>query len=246
MGRTKSRISRIIQGFGNHIKNKIGIGLIIIFPFGAIWVISGFVVSFVGKIFSPLISSVTNEKISVPGGFILAMLILYLTGLAVDRLIKYDRGEKLINSLETIPSHIPIIKNIYFVVKDFLDIFKKHPEGIDKNRVVRVRFAPEIFLYCVHMGSVMADEEEEIRCYYPTSPMPYSGWTFATPRKNVREVLLPPACNFMAFPELIKHVFSMGATSPEEIKTRALGTTTEAIRLKKYRERRKKRQNKSR
>jgi len=238
MKHTTSRIYSILQGAGNHFKKKIGIGLIIIFPFGAIWVISAFIVSFVGTIFSPIISLVASEKISVPVGFILAMLILYLAGLAVDHLTKYDRGRKSLNFLETIPSHIPIIKNIYSVVRDFVDIFKDGPDGIDKNRVVRVRFTPEIFLYCVHMGSVIADGKEEIRCYYPTSPMPYSGWTFSTPKKNTREVLMSPSYDFMSFSELIKHVFSMGATSPEEIKTKALANGVSINALKRYKRRR--------
>lgn len=146
-------------------------------------------------------------------GFIVAMVAVYLAGIAVGNLI----GRRVYARVEALAVRVPVIKQVYPSVKqvtDFLlgqgDQKAKLPAG----RAVMVEY-PRKGIWTLGLMTRESPRAVNDRVgaacvaiFVPTTPTPFTGFTINVPATEVYEVA-------MTIDELIKYVVSGGVLIPD-------------------------------
>ena len=145
----------------------------------------------------------------VPGfGVVLALLVLFLTGLLARDLL----GEKLIEGIEALVRRIPVIGPVYGGAKTFSETVLTD-KGRSFKQVVMVEF-PRTGAWSI--GFLMSEEWEEVRArtgqdmvqvFVPSTPNPTTGFLIVVQR---REVLFMDTTVDEAF----KMIFTLGVITP--------------------------------
>lgn len=145
----------------------------------------------------------------VPGfGIVLALLVLFLTGLLARDLL----GEKLIEGIEALVRRIPVIGPVYGGAKTFSETVLTD-KGRSFKQVVMVEF-PRTGAWSI--GFLMSEEWEEVRArtgqdmvqvFVPTTPNPTTGFLIVVHR---REVMFMDTTVDEAF----KMIFTLGVITP--------------------------------
>jgi uncharacterized membrane protein len=145
----------------------------------------------------------------VPGfGIVLALLVLFLTGLLARDLV----GEKMIEGVESLIRRIPVIGPIYGGAKTFSETVLTD-KGRSFKQVVMVEF-PRKGAWSI--GFLMSEDWQEVRertgedmvqVFVPTTPNPTTGFLIAVDRRDVM---------FMAttVDEAFKMIFTLGVIPP--------------------------------
>lgn len=145
----------------------------------------------------------------VPGfGIVLALLVLFLTGLLARDLL----GEKMIEGVESLIRRIPVIGPIYGGAKTFSETVLTE-KGRSFKQVVMVEF-PRRDAWSI--GFLMSENWEEVRertggdmvqVFVPTTPNPTTGFLIAVHRRDVM---------FMdtTVDEAFKMIFTLGVIPP--------------------------------
>jgi uncharacterized membrane protein len=145
----------------------------------------------------------------VPGfGIVLALLVLFLTGLLARDLV----GEKMIEVVESLVRKIPVIGPIYGGAKTFSETVLTE-KGRSFKQVVMVEF-PRRDAWSI--GFLMSEDWQEVRertgkdmvqVFVPTTPNPTTGFLIAVDRRDVM---------FMAttVDEAFKMIFTLGVIPP--------------------------------
>jgi uncharacterized membrane protein len=152
----------------------------------------------------------------LPGaGFVLAFVIVFLTGMLAANII----GQRLVLWWESVLGRIPIVSNIYRSVKQVSDTLLSQ-DGHSFRRAVLVEF-PSRGQWAVGFvvgtaGARLAKDldPESLTVYVPTAPNPTSGYTLIVPPDEVRDV-------DMSVDEALKFVISMGVVMPGTAHTTA-------------------------
>ncbi|MHB1100901.1 MAG: DUF502 domain-containing protein [Burkholderiales bacterium] len=145
----------------------------------------------------------------IPGfGVILTLLVVFLTGLFTTNII----GQRLLMFWEGLLSRIPVVKSIYYSVKQVSDtLFSSNGEAFRKALLVqypREGSWTVAFLTGQPGGDVANHlDGDYVSVYVPTTPNPTSGFFLMMPRKDVIEL-------DMSVDDALKYIISIGVVPP--------------------------------
>jgi uncharacterized membrane protein len=145
----------------------------------------------------------------IPGiGALLTLLVVFLTGLITANIV----GQKLVRFWEGVLARIPVVKSIYYSVKQVSDTLFSG-SGVAFRKVLLVRYPhPEAWSVAFQTGHPARDvadmlPEEHVGVFIPTTPSPVNGFFFFVKRKDVIEL-------DMNVDEALKYIVSMGVVAP--------------------------------
>jgi len=148
----------------------------------------------------------------VPGlGAILTLLVILATGLFTANII----GQRLIRFWEALLARIPVVKSIYYSVKQVSDtLFSSSGEAFRKVLLVRYPHAQawSLAFQTTVPGKEIASkfDEEYVGVFVPTTPSPVNGFYFFVKKSEVIEL-------DMDVDVALKYIVSMGVVaSPEK------------------------------
>lgn len=145
----------------------------------------------------------------VPGiGTILTVLIVFLTGLATANIL----GQRMVRFWEGVLARIPIVKSIYYSVKQISDtLFSGSGEAFRKVLLVRYPHpnAWSVAFLTSTPAATIADnvDEEHVGVFIPTTPSPVNGFFFFVKKSDTIEL-------DMSVDEALKYIISMGVVAP--------------------------------
>ena len=148
----------------------------------------------------------------IPGiGVILTLLVVFVTGLITANII----GQRLVRFWEGVLSRIPVVKSVYYSVKQVSDTLFSS-SGVAFRKALLVQYPRQgswtiAFLTGQPGGDVPLHLEggatAYVSVYVPTTPNPTSGFFLMMPRKDVIELE-------MSVDEALKYIISMGVVAP--------------------------------
>ncbi|MCX7163215.1 MAG: DUF502 domain-containing protein [Betaproteobacteria bacterium] len=145
----------------------------------------------------------------IPGlGALLTLLVVFITGLIATNIV----GQKMVRFWEGVLSRIPVVKSIYYSVKQVSDTLFSG-SGVAFRKVLLVRYPhPEAWAVAFQTGHPARDvadmlPEEHVGVFIPTTPSPVNGFFFFVRRKDVIEI-------DMNVDEALKYIVSMGVAAP--------------------------------
>jgi len=145
----------------------------------------------------------------IPGlGALLTLLVVFLTGLVTTNIV----GQKLVRFWEGVLARIPVVKSIYYSVKQVSDTLFSG-SGVAFRKVLLVRYPhPEAWSVAFQTGHPARDvadmlPDEHVGVFIPTTPSPVNGFFFFVKRKDVIEL-------DMNVDEALKYIVSMGVVAP--------------------------------
>ena len=145
----------------------------------------------------------------VPGlGAILTVLIVFVTGLATANIL----GQRMVRFWEGVLARIPIVKSIYYSVKQVSDtLFSSSGEAFRKALLIQYPRQGSwtiAFQTGTPSGEVASRLDGEfVSVYVPTTPNPTSGFFLMLPKKDVVELE-------MSVDDALKYIISMGVVAP--------------------------------
>ena len=147
--------------------------------------------------------------IDIPGvGVVASLLIVFFTGLVAANVL----GQKLVQLWEALLARIPVVKSIYYSVKQVSDTLLS-TSGMAFRRALLVRYPHQgawaiAFLTGEPGGDVVNHlGVEHVSVYVPTTPNPTSGFFLMLPKSDVIEL-------DMDVDEALKYIISMGVVAP--------------------------------
>ncbi|MCX7157569.1 MAG: DUF502 domain-containing protein [Rhodocyclales bacterium] len=145
----------------------------------------------------------------IPGiGALMTLLVVFLTGVITTNIV----GQKLVRFWERVLARIPVVKSIYYSVKQVSDTLFSG-SGVAFRKVLLVRYPhPEAWSVAFQTGHPARDvadmlPEEHVGVFIPTTPSPVNGFFFFVKRKDVIEL-------DMNVDEALKYIVSMGVVAP--------------------------------
>ncbi|HMM53570.1 MAG TPA: DUF502 domain-containing protein [Candidatus Desulfobacillus sp.] len=145
----------------------------------------------------------------IPGfGVIATLLVVFLTGLITANFI----GQRLLRFWEGVLSRIPVVKSVYYSVKQVSDtLFTSNGEAFRKALLIQYP-RQGVWTIAFQTGQPGGDvanhlDSDCISVYVPTTPNPTSGFFLMLPRKDVIEL-------DMSVDEALKYIISMGVVAP--------------------------------
>ncbi|MHB1372320.1 MAG: DUF502 domain-containing protein [Thauera sp.] len=145
----------------------------------------------------------------IPGvGVVASLLIIFFTGLIAANVL----GQKLVKLWEALLARIPVVKSIYYSVKQVSDtLFSSSGQAFRKALLVQYprEGAWTIAFLTGQPGGDAARHlsGDYVSVYVPTTPNPTSGFFLMMPRKDVIEL-------DMSVDEALKYIISMGVVAP--------------------------------
>jgi uncharacterized membrane protein len=156
----------------------------------------------------------------IPGvGMVLTLVLVFLTGLFTANIL----GQRLLRLWEAVLARIPIVKSIYYSVKQVSDTLFS-TKGDAFRRALLVQYPREgswtIAFLTGHPGGDVARvlEGDFVSVYVPTTPNPTSGFFLMMPRSDVIEL-------DMSVDDALKYIISMGVVAPPLPDAQALADT---------------------
>lgn len=154
----------------------------------------------------------------VPGiGIVVAVLVVFVTGLLAANFI----GQRLVRFWEGVLARIPVVKSIYYGVKQVSDTVLADT-GQAFRKVLLVQYPRNgSWTIAFQTGRPGGDvlnhlRGEYVSVYVPTTPNPTSGFFLMMPRSDVVEL-------DMTVDEALKYVISMGVVAPAGSRELPLG-----------------------
>ena len=147
--------------------------------------------------------------VHIPGvGVIASLLLVFFTGLVAANVI----GQKLVKLWEALLARIPVVKSIYYSVKQVSDtVFSSSGQAFRK--ALLVQYPREgVWTIAFLTGQPGGDAAEHLRgdyvsVYVPTTPNPTSGFFLMMRRSEVVEL-------DMSVDDALKYIISMGVVAP--------------------------------
>ena len=187
-------------------------GLLIWIPLGITLLVLNWLISTMDQSLELLPSRLRPESlwgVHIPGfGTLLAIVVVFLTGLLATNFI----GQRLVRFWEGVLARIPVVKSIYYGVKQVSDTVLADT-GLAFRKVLLVQYPRQgSWTIAFQTGRPGGDVVNHLRgeyvsVYVPTTPNPTSGFFLMMPRTDVVEL-------DMSVDEALKYVISMGVVSP--------------------------------
>ena len=146
---------------------------------------------------------------NIPGaGLLVGVLIVLMTGLIAANVI----GQKLVRYWEALLARIPVVKSLYYGVKQVSDtLFSSSGQAFRKALLVQYPRQGSwtiAFLTGKPGGDAVNHlKGEHVSVYVPTTPNPTSGFFLIMPKEDVIEL-------DMSVDEALKYIISMGVVAP--------------------------------
>lgn len=148
--------------------------------------------------------------IHIPGvGTVLTLLVIFLTGLVTANIV----GQKLVRFWEAILARIPIVKSIYYSVKQVSDtLFSSSGQAFRK--VLLVRYPHGGAWSVAFMTGLPAHQisellpDEHVSVFIPTAPSPVNGFFFFVKKSETIELDI-------SVDDALKYIVSMGVVPPQ-------------------------------
>ncbi len=145
----------------------------------------------------------------IPGvGVVASLLLVFFTGLVAANVL----GQKLVQLWEALLARIPVVKSIYYSVKQVSDtVFSSNGQAFRK--ALLVQYPREgVWTIAFLTGQPGGDAAEHLRgdyvsVYVPTTPNPTSGFFLMMQRSEVVEL-------DMSVDDALKYIISMGVVAP--------------------------------
>ncbi len=150
---------------------------------------------------------------SIPGlGALLTLGIIFFTGLVATNFF----GRRIIQFWEALLSRVPVVKSIYYSVKQVSDtLFSDSGQAFRKALLVQYprEGSWTIAFLTGKPGGDVANhlEGDYVSVYVPTTPNPTSGFFLMMPKADVIELK-------MSVDDALKYIVSMGVVVPEPVK----------------------------
>ena len=211
-GRSGPAERNVIQRMEGHIWGRMGRGLLVLIPLIVTLLILQFVVVSVDNVFRGdggfLKRLIDDTPLDFPGvGLIFLVLVLYAVGL----LVSAGRvGRAIVRMEDAVLTRIPVVKNIYGVVRQITDTLAS-PMGHRFSRVVFIEWPRQGYMA---LGFVTghchspSGEGTLVVVYVPTVPNPTSGNLAFVSEDDIIET-------DMTVEEAMKLVFSGGIVLPD-------------------------------
>ena len=194
---------------GKHLKSKFFAGLFILIPLlitiYVIYLIVSFFEGYMGPIIRNILYHLAGRELYVAGsGFVLFIIVTYLTGVLTSNYI----GKKLLEKAEKLLKKVPVIKVIYGSVKDMTDAFSS-----DKiksfQEVVLVEF-PSKGQYAVGFVTKRTEIDGKTLCsvFVPLTPNPTASILLLIKEENLTFL-------DVSTDDAMKYVISLGTTRIE-------------------------------
>ena len=187
-------------------------GLLIWLPLGmTAWVLK-FLIETMDQSLLLLPDSLQPERLlgmNIHGlGTVLTLLVVFITGLLTANII----GQKLVAFWEGVLWRIPVVKSIYWGIKQVSDtLFSSQGEAFRKALLVQYprEGAWTIAFMTGQPGGDVVNhlKGDFISVYVPTTPNPTSGFFLMMPKNDVIEL-------DMSVDVALKYIISMGVVSP--------------------------------
>ena len=203
--------------FVNHLRKKLGTGLLVVIPVGITLFILRFLFNVADGVFAPFIRRTVifffGEHSYIPGlGMIAGLLIVYLAGLVATNVF----GRRLVDYWDHLLSRIPLVKSIYTSSKQIINVFSQGGRN-SFRKAVYVEFPLEgCFSIAFITNSVTSASGKHYHTVFiPTSPNPTSGYVLLLEESRVY-----PAA--FGVEEAMKIIMSGGMVTPEVIRAAKL------------------------
>lgn len=148
--------------------------------------------------------------VRIPGlGVILMLVVIFLSGLVTTNVV----GQRLLGFWESVLSRIPVVKSIYYSVKQVSDSLLSG-SGDAFRKVLLVRY-PHPDAWAIAFQTNLPAEVfphlpyEHIAVFIPTTPSPVNGFYFFVKKSEVIEL-------DMGIDTAFKYIVSMGVVSSSE------------------------------
>jgi len=145
----------------------------------------------------------------LPGiGVVVTLLLILLTGLAAANFV----GQRLVGFWESLLSRIPVVKSIYYSVKQVSDTLLSS-NGQAFRKALLIQYPHQgIWTIAFQTGKPGGDAarhlgDDFVSVYVPTTPNPTSGFFLMLPRKDAIEL-------DMSVDDALKYIISMGVVAP--------------------------------
>lgn len=214
-----SRLHDRLNEQNRYMKRYFITGLLIWVPLGiTAWALK-FLISTMDQSLLLLPASVHPEALMgvyIPGmGTVLTLLVVFLTGVLTTNII----GQRLVIFWEGVLWRIPVVKSIYYGVKQVSDtLFSSQGEAFRKALLVQYPREGSwtiAFMTGYPGGDVVNHlQGEYVSVYVPTTPNPTSGFFLMMPRADVIEL-------DMSVDAALKYIISMGVVTPANGKKHA-------------------------
>lgn len=146
---------------------------------------------------------------NIPGvGTVLTLLVIFLTGLVTANII----GQKLVRFWEGVLARIPVVKSIYYSVKQVSDtLFSGSGEAFRKVLLVHYPH-PQAWSVAFQTGTPARQigsllEDEYVSVFIPTAPSPVNGFFFFVKKSETIELDI-------SVDDALKYIVSMGVVPP--------------------------------
>lgn len=187
-------------------------GLLIWVPLAlTLWVLS-LIVQSMDQTLTFLPKAIQPERLLgfyLPGlGVVLTLLVVFFTGLFTANIL----GQKLVRFWESLLARIPIVKSLYYAIKQVSDtLFSSNGEAFRKVLLIRYPH-PDAWAIAFQTGTpARAVEdllpEEYVGVFIPTAPSPVNGFFFFVRKADVIELN-------MGVDDALKYIVSMGVVAP--------------------------------
>ena len=150
----------------------------------------------------------------LPGvGVLVTLLLILLTGLAAANFV----GQRLVGFWEGLLSRIPVVKSIYYSVKQVSDTLLSS-NGQAFRKALLIQYPHQgIWTIAFQTGKPGGDAarhlgDDFVSVYVPTTPNSTSGFFLMLPRKDAIEL-------DMSVDEALKYIISMGVVAPPPSRT---------------------------
>lgn len=187
-------------------------GLLIWIPLSITFMVLAWIVGTLDQIIEWLPDGLQPRNLlgfDIPGaGLVLGLVILLSTGLVAANVI----GQKLVRYWEALLARIPVVKSLYYGVKQVSDtLFSSSGQAFRKALLVQYprQGSWTIAFLTGKPGGDAANhlKGEHVSVYVPTTPNPTSGFFLMMAREDVIEL-------DMSVDEALKYIISMGVVAP--------------------------------
>jgi uncharacterized membrane protein len=187
-------------------------GLLIWIPLGITFLVLNWLIGTMDQSLDLLPARLRPEAIwgvHIPGlGTVVTLLVVFVTGLLAANFI----GQRLVRFWEGVLARIPVVKSIYYGVKQVSDtVLADTGQAFRKVLLVQYPRAGS-WTIAFQTGRPGGDVVNHLRgeyvsVYVPTTPNPTSGFFLMMPRSDVVELE-------MSVDEALKYIISMGVVAP--------------------------------
>lgn len=194
-------------------------GLLIWIPLVITFVVLAWIINTLDQILLLVPAAVRPEAFMgfhMPGiGVLVSLLLILFTGLAAANFV----GQRMVGFWESALSRIPVVKSIYYSVKQVSDTLLSS-NGQAFRKALLIQYPREgMWTIGFQTGTPGGDAAHHlgpdfVSVYVPTTPNPTSGFFLMLPRKDAIEL-------DMSVDEALKYIISMGVVSPPPHRTRA-------------------------